>query len=166
MTRAFQPDHAPKHGAVRSAARPCRTAGDSPVVRPLFGLAIALLLACSCRGDPAKDQAAALVRLVSDLRDAPNAAKRGPLDRLQAMTCSFSDVCEAQAACVDAYKHHVHGIEIGAHLHDVDASAPGQDESTGLTMRLLEMNLEIEEGKSRMPLCEEKMAALRVAHNV
>jgi hypothetical protein len=162
MTPRHQRNDVPGPGPGQAAPTTRRPRRTSPAV---VGI-IALLAACSCRGDPARDQASTLVRLVNDLREAPNPAKRGPLDRLKSMTCSFPDVCEAQAACVDAFQHHVHGIELGAQLHAVDASAPDQDESAGLAMRLLEMNLEIEEGKARMPLCEEKMAALRVAHKV
>lgn len=157
-----------------SRARP---GGSSPAcsrvaagrLRALSGVLVCLglSLACSCRGDPARDEAATLVRLVTDLREAPNPAKRGPLDRLQAMKCSFPDVCEARAACADAFQHHVRGVELGARMHErPDASAPDQDDSSTLTMRLLEMNIEIEEGNQRMPLCEEKMAGIRVAHKI
>jgi hypothetical protein len=130
---------------------------------------LAILVVVSCKGDPARDEAANLVRLVSDLRDAPNHAKRAPLDRLASMPCSFPDVCAARDACIDAFRHHVRGMELGASLHaSLDGSAPdaGTHDSTALGIRLLEMNVEIEEANARMPLCDEKIASLRVAHKV
>ncbi len=130
---------------------------------------LAILAVVSCKGDPARDEAANLVRLVSDLRDAPNHAKRDPLDRLTSMPCSFPDVCAARDACIEAFRHHVRGMELGASLYAaLDGSIPdaAMHDSTNLGMRLLEMNVEVEEAKARMPRCEESIASLRVAHRV
>ena len=129
-------------------------------------LSVAIVLD-GCGGGAAKAEAANLVRLVTELREAPNQLKRGPLDRLAAMPCTAKDVCEARDACSDAYRHHVRGIELGARIRGAldgpDAASAGPEE---LGFRLLEMNAEIEAAKDRMPNCDDRVMALRLAQKV
>lgn len=151
-----------------------------------------------------------LVRIVTELRLAPNDQKRPPLERLRSFSCTVPKVCAAKSACLDAFDHHVRGIELGHRLRanlsdnrknshtrpetgavvhplpdvqsdgqsdaqsDVQfnvhtdrqerpvaaATAMSDDEKTAL---LLEMNLEVEDGRRLMPRCDEAMSTLRSA---
>lgn len=122
----------------------------------------------SCAKDSEKSEASTLVRLVTELRMADNAHKRAPLDRLRSMPCSAPRVCQARDACARAFEHHVRGVELGARIRNLLASSdagpppPNQDPEA----LLLEMNLEVEEGRKLMPDCEERVASLRSRHRL
>lgn len=60
-----------------------------------------------------------LVRVVTELRLAPNDQKRPPLERLRSLSCTASKVCAAKSACLDAFDHHVQGVEIGHRLRAI-----------------------------------------------
>ena len=144
----------------------------SPVRRfaqtTLFPIATVASLGLSmggCTQNSEKSEASTLIRLVTELRMADNARKRAPLDRLQAMSCSAPSICETRDACVRAFKHHVRGVELGAQLRSglgSDAAAPPQDPEA----LLLEMNVEVEEGRKLMPDCEQRVASLRSRHRL
>jgi hypothetical protein len=138
------------------------------IATPRFQVTIvaAVLLACvaSCGRDSSKKEASALVRVVTDLRMADNERKRSPLEQLRAMTCHDPEVCKVRDACVQAFDHHVRGVELGARLRqhlDRDAGTP--EERAAL---LLEMNLEVEDGQKAMPFCEQGVADLRRKHKL
>ncbi len=126
----------------------------------------AILLVCvaSCDRDSGRSEASALVRIVTDLRMADNERKRDPLEQLRRLTCQDRQVRTVRDACVQAFDHHVRGVELGARLRqtlDRDAGTP--EERAAL---LLEMNLEVEDGKKTMPLCEQGVADLRRQHRL
>jgi hypothetical protein len=122
--------------------------------------------AFSCTPTQGKEEAANVVRVVTDLRMADNENKRSPLEHLRSLPCKTTEVCETRNACVEAFEHHVRGVELGARLKNrltQDASPVRPDDDAAL---LLEMNLEVEEGRKAMPLCEQKVAALRRQHKL
>ncbi len=124
------------------------------------------LAALSCTSAKGKEEAANVVRVVTELRMADNDRKRGPLEHLRSLPCKTTEVCEARDACVEAFAHHVRGVEIGARLKSrlaQDASPDRPDDDAAL---LLEMNVEVEEGRKAMPLCEQRVAALRRQHKL
>lgn len=121
-------------------------------------------MVASCGRDAAKNEASTLVRIVTELRMADNDGKRGPLEQLRAMDCHNGEVRKVRDDCVKAFDHHVRGVELGARLKqhlDRDAGLP--EEPTAL---LLEMNLEVEEGRKAMPSCEQGVANLRRQHKL
>ena len=133
------------------------------------GMAAVLVSLSSCSHDPARDQASPLVRVVTELRMAPNEAKRAPLERLRGLPCTHEDICAAKNSCVEAFDHHVRGIELGLSLRaslDGGSPRPSSSASGELSALLLEMNVEVEEGRRRMTDCDERMAALRRKHRL
>jgi hypothetical protein len=135
----------------------------------IFAACLAILFT-ACNEKYEKDEAANVVRVVTNLRMADNDHKQGPLDQLRTLPCKSKEVCEARDACVQAFDHHVRGLQLGARLRrklGSDASAGpeagAEDDATAL---LLEMNLEVEEGRKAMPTCEQRVASLRRRHRL
>lgn len=126
------------------------------------------ILAASCAKNVEKRETAILVRTVTALRAADNAHKTAPLEQLRSMPCSAPAVCQARDACIEAFEHHVRGVQLGARLrnelaqHDA-ASPPAAHDTAAL---LLEMNVEVEEGRKLMPDCEQRVASLRIRHRL
>jgi len=137
------------------------------IVTITLALAITLPLG-GCHENSEKGEAANLVRVITDLRMADNDHKQAPLDQLRALPCTADDVCEARNLCVQAFDHHVKGLRLGARLRkrlgDAGSAEAGPDEDA--TALLLEMNLEVEEGRKAMPDCEQRVASLRRKHRL
>ena len=126
-----------------------------------------MLLGCADRS--ATTEAARLQLSVGALREATNERKDQPLDALRKLSCSHADVCAARDACVDAFSHHVRGITLGGNIRhrlDSDAGIEAMADMAALQQQLLEMNLEIEEGRERMPLCDSRMTELRLQYKL
>ncbi len=127
---------------------------------------VALLAALFGCADPRpKAEAAALAHCVDQLRLADNDHKNQPLANLRSLGCTVPDVCAARDACVDAYAHHVRGIELGHTIkkaldQDADSGTDAGPSGPALQQLLLEMNIEIEEGNQRMPLCDQRVTEL------
>jgi hypothetical protein len=144
---------------MRSRERAVRRALEPAAV--LLLVASAPLLGCTEGRD--REEAASLVRVLDELRAAPNEAKRAPLERLRALVCHAGDAREARAACLDAFDHHVRGVELGARLRAaVDAGVTDAAGSEDLSRMILQMNVEIEEARERMPACEGAVASIRI----
>ncbi|MCU0694587.1 MAG: hypothetical protein MUF54_24670 [Polyangiaceae bacterium] len=127
------------------------------------------LLLIGCSGDPARDEASAVVRVVTELRMASNDQKAIPLERLRRLACAHAHVRQTRDACVAAFQHHVRGVALGRQLGAaLDGGAPTGVAAGGpdLTAQLVEMNLEIEEASRLLPECEALMAALRRRHRL
>jgi len=127
-----------------------------------LGVAAALLTGCP---DSGKAEASSLVRIVDDLRSAPNDAKRAPLDRLRAAPCTAPDVCAVRDACVDAFSHHVRATDMTAEIRKRMEPGPaplsGPDRED-LARKLLEANIELEQGKELMAACDSRTTDLRI----
>lgn len=143
------------------------------LVRAASGLALTdmVLALCTCLGagqltacsdNTEKSESATLLRVVSDLQQADNDRKRPQLERLRAVPCTKPEVCKARDACVDAFEHHVRGVELGQSLR-VQLDAGGDRDPAAL---LLEMNVEVEAGRAAMPSCETGVASLRRKHKL
>lgn len=139
------------------------------LVTIVFAACLALRLV-ACNENSEKGEAANIVRVVTDLRMADNDQKQGPLDQLRTLPCKSKEVCGTRDACVQAFDHHVRGLQLGARLRRMlgsDASAVPEagidDDAAAL---LLEMNLEVEEGRKAMPTCEQRVASLRRRHRL
>ena len=120
----------------------------------------------SCNPSPGADDAVSFVRALTELRMASNEQKRGPLEQLRGVFCVNVDVCEARDACVDAYEHHVRGVESGVTLRNRLDADLGFGQTDAMSALLLEMNIEIEEGKRLMPLCEQRVSAIRKKYKI
>ncbi len=126
----------------------------------------------SCGRAKERTEAFQVLTAIEALRAAPNADKRGPLDRLRASPCDVDAICAVKTACVDAFAHHAHGVEIGQRLKSrldarPDAAANSlEQEPPELAAELLHMNVEIEEGRALMPACEALTAKLRIAYKL
>ena len=134
----------------------------------VFGalLAASLLALLGCADSKAKSEASRFARLVDAVRSAPNDFKRTPFDQLRAFACSAPDVCAARKACVDAFEHHVRGIELTAELRKRMASGniadlPEQDRQT-LGRKLLEANIELDQGREMQPTCDQLVTDMRI----
>ncbi len=140
-------------------------------LRPPRSRALPLAVAVACAlasigcGDKTKAESASLLRLVDDLRLASNAAKREPLERLRATPCTAPELCAVRDACVDAWSHHVRANELSAEIRKriepgpAPLSAPDRED---LARKLLEANIELEQGKELMATCDSRVADLRI----
>lgn len=131
----------------------------------VFTIALAF---CGCGRSAERAESARLIQVVDELRLAPNAAKHQALERLHQVACSHQLVCEAKQACADAYSHHVRGLAIGQHIREALDSEPDRAAAAGfdLGLRLQQMDHEIEQGRVSMPLCDERVARLRIRHKL
>jgi hypothetical protein len=108
-----------------------------------------------------------VLHVLEQLRNAPNDHKDGPLANLRACPCSTPEVCEARDACIDAFGHHVLGVQLGQKIRAaLDGPSDGAANPQRLQQQLLEMNVEIEEGQERMPLCDQRALQLRLRHKL
>lgn len=86
--------------------------------RPSLALALSALalpwclLACPSHDAELKASADQVARAVEAVRNAPNDAKRAPLDALTKMACASPDVCAVRDACSKAYTLHVEAVEL------------------------------------------------------
>lgn len=81
---------------------------------PVLG-ALALpwcLLACPSRDAEVAASAGQVARAIEAVRNAPNDAKRAPLDALGKTACASPDVCAVRDACSKAYTLHVEAVEL------------------------------------------------------
>ena len=128
-------------------------------------LVVTALTLGGCRTSAGSDQAQAeathLLRVLTQLRAADNAAKRPILEQLKATACTDVAVCEAKSACVKAFEYHVRGVELGQKLRgDLDSPGASPLSADARTALLLEMNVQIEDGKTHMPKCDEALRGL------
>lgn len=70
------------------------------------------LAACSSRDAELAASAGQVARGIEALRNAPNDAKRAPLEALAKVTCASPEVCAVRDACHAAYKLHVEAVEL------------------------------------------------------
>jgi hypothetical protein len=104
---------------------------------------------------------------VEQLRNASNEHKSQPLETLRGCRCSTPELQGARDACIDAYSHHVLGVQIGQRIRaSLDGASDSAVSAAPLQQQLLEMNLEIEEGRARMPLCDERVVQLRLKYKL
>ena len=120
--------------------------------------------ATSCSTTQTNSDATDVINIVAKLRLAANDQKRQPLEQLRNHQCRQSDVCDTRRACLEAYEHHVRGTEIGATLKQlIENSRSTEDRVTNAdqyTAMLIEMNVEVEEARMLMPVCDQHVAEL------
>jgi len=105
---------------------------------------------------------------------ADNSSKRAPLEQLRGLSFNNDRIPadegvalgETRDACVSAFDHHVRGVEIGTDLRSRMAGDAASESLESKAAMLLEMNMEIEEGKRLMPLCDERVSVLRKHHRI
>lgn len=135
---------------------------SAPIAIALLVVHTLLLTGCP---DSSRAEASSLLRLVDDLRSAPNDAKRVPLDRLRAAPCTAAEVCAVRDACADAFSHHVRATDITAEIRMRMEPGPaplsGADRDD-LTRKLLEANIELEQGQELMAACDSRVTDLRI----
>jgi hypothetical protein len=126
---------------------------------------LALLPLLGCADNKEKSEASAVLRLIDAVRMAPNELKREPFERLSATPCTAADVCAARKACVEAFSHHVRSTELTSELQQSLAGDAGrrltEEERTSLGRKLLEANLELEQGRELQPTCDQRASDLR-----
>ena len=68
----------------------------------------------ACRGEEERarqGEAAALVRAINQLRDAPNEAKRPLHKALDQLPCGSDDLCDLKRICYKAYLRHIRALD-------------------------------------------------------
>ena len=129
-----------------------------------------LLPLLGCADSKGKSEASQLARLVDSVRAAPNDQKRAPFDQLRAFNCTAPDVCAARKACLESFEHHVRGIELTSELQKrVSASKPGalsDEERQDLGRKLLEANIELDQGKELQPTCDQLVTDMRIQRRI
>ncbi|HNS95750.1 MAG TPA: hypothetical protein PLJ27_09010 [Polyangiaceae bacterium] len=118
--------------------------------------------ASACKHSTDKTEATDILRVINNLRMADNDQKRAPLEHLKSLPCSTTETCQAQKNCIVAFEHHVRGTELGQRLKARLQQQPTDDQAA----MLLEMNIEIEEGKRAMPACEQQVTTLRKRYKI
>ena len=133
--------------------------------RTLAWSAVACLL-IGCADSHQKAEAASVLRLIDTIRMAPVGAKRHPLDQLRSSSCSAADVCAARDACLSAFSHQVRASQLTSEIQSAlrsagDAALPEQEREP-LAHKLVEANVENEQGRLLMPDCERAVTNLRI----
>jgi hypothetical protein len=70
------------------------------------------LLACPSHEAEVAASAGHVARAIEAVRNAPNDAKRAPLDALSKTACASPEVCAVRDACSKAYTLHVEAVEL------------------------------------------------------
>lgn len=70
------------------------------------------LLACPSHDAEVAASAGQVARAIEAMRNAPNDAKRAPLDALTKTVCASPEVCAVRDACSKAYTLHVEAVEL------------------------------------------------------
>jgi hypothetical protein len=87
----------------------------SPASKLALSSIIVLGVACRSQREMDEQQSAARVaRGIELVREAPNAAKAGPLTELAKLACLGAEVCKARDACTAAYAEHVEAVTLTA----------------------------------------------------
>jgi hypothetical protein len=82
-----------------------------------LALSSIIVFGVACRSQREIDEqqsAARVARAIELVREAPNAAKAGPLTDLANVSCIGAEVCKARDACAAAYTEHVEAVTLTA----------------------------------------------------
>jgi hypothetical protein len=129
-------------------------------------LCLALSVLLGCADGKAKSEAAGILRQVDAMRMAPNDAKRHPFEQLRALPCGGQDRCDARDLCTAAFDHHLRGIELSAEVERALKAGIDPDHRQDVARKLLEANVENEQGQQAMPACEKAVADLRIKYRL
>ena len=115
------------------------TVGGRPLLPRATVLLMTAVLACQTEREQArKSEAAALVRAIDELRDAPNSGKRPRLLELERVACSDPDLCALKRACTLAYRRHLRALESARSLrHALKGDAGGLIDASTPTAELV-----------------------------
>lgn len=135
-------------------------------MRHPFALApIVLFCACHASG---KVEAASLDDAVDRYRRAEGDQKTSALQAVSDVTCGAPDVCEAKEACLAAMRPTTRALglkdEVARTLADLQANRLPLDgeAAQSLPAKLDEATLQLQEGRTKMAVCEKKLADLRL----
>jgi hypothetical protein len=132
---------------------------------PLLPLLLAGLLSTACHGS-AKREASALAAAVDRFRRADNASKPAQAQTVAAVTCSDQRVCDAKQACLAAIDPTSRALalkdEVARRVVDIQDKrlSPTSPEAQALPGKLDEAEILLREGRTRMPVCEKRLADL------
>jgi hypothetical protein len=141
---------------------------------PLGCWALALAVALALAGAPgctpsAKREAASLLVAMDRYQREGNASKVADAQAVAAVACTDAQVCETKRVCLDAIEPTARALslkdEVSARVEDLQAKrlAPDSPEAQALPGKLDLATKLLNEGRSKMPLCERKLADLRIA---
>ena len=136
-----------------------------------LALAFVAFAACvsACSVSP-KREAVTLVAAMDRYQRDANGAKVADVQAVAAVACSDGQVCETKRACLDAIEPTARALalkdEVSARVDDLQAKklAPDAPEAQSLPGKLEQATKLLNEGRAKMPLCERKLADLRVAY--
>ncbi len=137
------------------------------MVRPL-AVVLALAGALGCTSS-AKREAASLLVAMDRYQREGNATKVTDAQAVAAVACTDGRVCETKRVCLAAIEPTARALalkdEVSARVDDLQAKrlAPDSPEAQALPGKLDLATKLLNEGRSNMPLCERKLADLRVA---
>jgi hypothetical protein len=125
-------------------------------------------VACSS----AKREASALVAAVDAFRRAENVDKPARARAVEDAVCTDSEVCDVRASCVASTAPTAKGLarkaEVEAALADLSSGKLTKDEaqSRDLAGKLDEASRLLDEGHRALPVCDQKIAGLRLKYGL
>jgi hypothetical protein len=142
----------------------------------LSGGQLALAMACGVAlsstacSVSARREAATLLAAMDRYQRADNASKSTYVRAVAAVACSDGQVCDAKQACLAAIEPTAQALaikdEVSVRVADLQEKrlSPDAPEAQVLPGRLDLATKLLNEGRSKMPVCEKKLADLRVAY--
>jgi hypothetical protein len=136
--------------------------GQAAVLVVALPLSVA---ACSTRG---RDEAAAVMRALDVVRDAPADQKQAPAEALARVPCSLPIVCEARDRCAGVYRHladaerRMHAIK-----ERLSQDPPKSAEAIAeLTDQLARAEIELDGFEQELRGCERAASLMRRTYGI
>ena len=123
----------------------------------LSALALLCLPACHSREAELAASAGQVARAVEALRNAPNEAKRAPLEALGKVKCASPEVCAVRDACSKAYTLHVEAVE----LTQMAKSAAAEGKTPRATKLAISADQQLRASSAPVADCIEREGELR-----
>jgi hypothetical protein len=139
-----------------------------PSSRVLLSVVALAALGAACTG-AGKREAASLSEAVDRYRRADDGSKEAHGRDVAALSCTEARVCEAKQACLAAIEPTTRALalkdEVVRRLGDLEQKrlAPDSPEAQALPGKLDDAERLLEEGRTKMTVCDAKLAELRVA---
>jgi hypothetical protein len=135
-------------------------------------LPVFLFVLFSCAEGTARREARSLVDTVERFRRAENDQKPAMAAVVSGVACTDAEVCAAKKACVEAIDPTARALalkdEVARALDDLAAKKldPRDTRAQALPQKLDDAERLLNEGRAKMPACEQKIAELKVKHGV